>query len=166
LNIGQGIIFQEKWKKIDGKWLLTYDNFEVFEQYKKPKKNATNPVGDHLKLKKIIQKSKKWIEDFNTKNTVVLSDNYATDARLNATPFENIDGKEGIQKFWEKFTSDGAKNMTFHNPTFKIVTKNRACISSRWSTTLGEGKIYQEKWNLIEGNWLMTYDEFRMFKKY
>ncbi|WP_196888338.1 hypothetical protein [Aureivirga sp. CE67] len=166
MNIGEGIIFQEKWEKINGKWILTYDNFQVLEQYKSPKKNPTNPVGDHLHLKTIINNSKKWIEDFNSGKGEILRESYTSDARLNATPFENIDGNEGIQKFWSKMISDGANNLTFHNPTFKIKTKNSAYISSRWSLNIGEGKIYQEKWDLVDGKWKMSYDEFRMFKKY
>ncbi|WP_196893704.1 Cif family virulence factor [Aureivirga marina] len=166
MNIGEGIIFQEKWEKIDGKWVLSYDNFQVLEKYKTPQKNETNPIASHLSLKKVISKSKTWIEDFNQGKTEVLGNVYSPTARLNATPFENIDGKEGIQQFWKKMIDDGAKNMTFHNPIFKMKTENSAFLGSRWSLTIGEGKIYQEKWDLIDGDWFMTYDEFRMFKKY
>ena len=34
MNIGRGIITQERWvKQADGNWLLEYDDFEVQEQY-------------------------------------------------------------------------------------------------------------------------------------
>ena len=33
MNIGKGVIIQERWVKKDGKWLLEYDDFEVQEQY-------------------------------------------------------------------------------------------------------------------------------------
>lgn len=34
MNIGRGVILQERWvKQSNGKWLLEYDDFEVQEQY-------------------------------------------------------------------------------------------------------------------------------------
>jgi hypothetical protein len=34
MNVGRGIIIQERWvKQKDGNWLLEFDDFEVQEQY-------------------------------------------------------------------------------------------------------------------------------------
>ena len=57
MNVGEGKIYQEKWEKKAGKWLLSYDDFQVLEQYKTPKENTTNPIASHLQLEEVIKAS-------------------------------------------------------------------------------------------------------------
>ncbi|WBX74505.1 hypothetical protein PG913_04740 [Tenacibaculum pacificus] len=166
MNIGNGIIFQEKWEKKSGKWILTYDDFKVLEQFKSPKENTTNPVASHLILEDVIKASIEWTNGFNTQKGTICANGYSKDAYLNAIPFASINGKKGIQGFWEKLIKDGATNLTYHNPTFKVTTDNTAFLSSQWSMNIGEGKIYQEKWEKTNNTWLLTYDEFKVLKQY
>lgn len=93
-------------------------------------------------------------------------DGYSIDAVMNAYPFGGFKGKEIISGFWNTLIQDGAKNITYHNPTFKTTTKQSAFISSLWSMNIGEGKIYQEKWENINNQWVLTYDEFEVLKQY
>ncbi len=166
MNVGRGVIYQEKWEKLNGKWVLTYDNFEVLEQFKTPKKrNNTTPVS-HNQLEEVIKASIEWTNGFNTGKGNICGEGYFDNATMNAVPFASINGKEGIESFWTKLIADGAKNLTYNNPTFKMVTDNSATLSSNWSMNIGEGKIYQEKWENKNGTWRLSYDEFKVLKKY
>ena len=166
MNVGRGIIFQEKWEKKDNKWLLTYDNFEVLEQFETPKANSTNPIASHLILEDVIKASIKWVNGFNSGNAKSCANGYITDATMNAVPFASVHNKTDIEGFWKKLITDGAKNLTYHNPTFKVLSDNSVFLSSLWSMNIGEGKIYQEKWDKKGNEWLLTYDEFQVFKQY
>lgn len=166
MNVGEGVIYQEKWEKKNGEWLYTYDNFEVLKQYETPKENKTNPVASHITLEEVIKASIKWTKGFNAGNRTICGNGYAENAMMNAIPFASINGKKGIADFWTKLIQDGAANLTYHNPTFTAITGNSATLSSRWSMNIGEGKIYQEKWEKKENEWLLTYDEFQVLKQY
>lgn len=166
MNVGKGIIFQEKWEKIQGKWLLTYDNFQILEQFKTPKNNTTNPIASHLILEQVIKASIEWIKGFNSGKKEVCANGYASNATMNATPFGSLHGKTNIEIFWKKLIDDGATNLTYHTPTFSAKTNNSVLLSSLWSMNIGEGKIYQEKWEKTKNKWVLTYDEFELLKQY
>ncbi|WP_435262998.1 hypothetical protein [Tenacibaculum sp. nBUS_03] len=165
-NFSRGIIFKEKWEKTQGEWLLTYDNFQILEQFKTSKKSKTNPIASHIILEEVIKASIKWTKGFNAGKKEVCASGYASNATMNATPFEPVNGKTNIEKFWGKLIADGATNLTYHNPTFSAKTNNSVLLSSLWSMNIGEGKIYQEKWEKINNKWVLTYDEFELLKQY
>ncbi|WP_299159081.1 hypothetical protein [uncultured Tenacibaculum sp.] len=166
MNVGKGIIYQEKWEKKEGTWLLTYDNFQVLEKFKTPQENKTNPIASHLVLEKVIQASINWIQGFNTGKGAICGNGYSEKATMNAVPFASLNTKKDIQGFWKKLISDGANNLIYNNPIFTAQTANTATLAARWSMNIGEGKIYQEKWEKINGEWLLTYDEFQVLKQY
>lgn len=166
MNIGTGIIYQEKWEKIKNKWVLTYDNFEVLEQFDTPKEDKTSPIASHLVLEAVINASMAWTNGFNAQNSTICGSGYTKDASMNAVPFANLHDKKAIHHFWEKLIADGAKNLTYHNPTFQVLTPKRVLLSSNWSMNIGEGKIYQEKWIKENGSWFLDYDEFQVLKQY
>jgi len=166
MNIGNGIIFQEKWEKIEGQWLLTYDNFQVLEQFKTPQKNKTNPIAGHIMLEEVIKASIDWTKGFNSNKKEVYGNGYSDNATMNAMPFASVNGKANIERFWSKLIADGATNLNYHNPIFTVKTDKSVFLSSHWSMNIGEGKIYQEKWEKIDGIWLLTYDEFEVLKQY
>lgn len=166
MNVGRGIIYQEKWVKKEGKWLLSYDNFEVLEKFKTPQENTSNPIANHIVLEEVIQASMKWIQGFNTGKGAICGNGYSEKATMNAVPFALLNGKKDIQGFWTKLISNGANNLIYNNPIFTAQTANTATLAARWSMNIGEGKIYQEKWEKINGEWLLTYDEFQVLKQY
>lgn len=166
MNVGRGVIFQEKWKKEDGLWVLTYDNFEVLEQFETPQKNIADPIASHIALEEVIIASIHWIQGFNAGASDVCGNGYFMDATMNAVPFASINGKEGITGFWTELINQGATNLIYHNPIFKVITDNSVVASSQWSMNIGEGKIYQEKWIKKEGTWLLSYDEFQVLQQY
>ncbi|MGB0870599.1 MAG: hypothetical protein ACPGSD_13460 [Flavobacteriales bacterium] len=166
MNVVSGVIFQEKWEKKEGKWVLTYDNFQVLEQFKTPKENNINPIASHLVLENIIKASKTWTHGFNAGKGSVCGNGYSNNATMNALPFATINGKNDIETFWTKLIADGATNLTYHNPIFEVKTESSAVLSAHWSMNIGEGKIYQEKWEKVNGEWVLTYDEFKVLKQY
>jgi len=166
MNVGRGIIFQEKWEKIEGQWLLTYDNFKVLEKFEAPRDNNANPIGSHIVLEEVIKESMKWIKGFNAGKKEVCGNGYTDNATMNAMPFASVQGKASIEDFWEKLIADGAKNLTYHNPIFTVKTDTSVLLSSNWSMNIGEGKIYLEKWDKLDNTWLLTYDEFQVIKQH
>ncbi|WP_109301383.1 hypothetical protein [Aquimarina sp. AU474] len=166
MNIGRGIIYTEKWEKKNGKWLFTYDNFEVLEKFESPQKNDTNPVGSHIVIEDVIKASIEWTNGFNSGKSNIPGEGYSENATLNPIPFPTTNGKDNIQGFWTKLIRDGAQNLIYHNPIFTAKTDKSATLSSHWSMNIGEGKIYQEKWEFINNKWLLTYDEFEVIKQY
>lgn len=166
MNIGRGIIYQEKWEKKNNQWLLTYDNFQVLEQFAQAKENNTKPTASHMMLKDIIQASKQWIIAFNSAKGNICGDSYSDNAYMNAIPFASIEGKKKIKNFWTQLISDGAKHLIYHQPSFEITSDKTALLSADWSMNIGEGKIYQEKWEMIKHKWKLSYDEFQVTKQY
>jgi ketosteroid isomerase-like protein len=166
MNIGKGIIYQEKWEKINDKWVLTYDDFEVLEQFATPKENKTPPTESHTVLEAVINASRNWTNGFNNQNSTICGNAYAKEASMNAIPFASLHDKKSIHDFWAKLIADGARNLTYHNPTFQVLTTERVLLTSSWSMNIGEGKIYQEKWIKEDGNWVLGYDEFQVLKQY
>jgi hypothetical protein len=47
-----------------------------------------------------------------------------------------------------------------------MVTANSGILSSDWSMNIGEGKIYNEKWEKKDGKWKLSYDEFEVITQY
>ncbi|KAB1154239.1 hypothetical protein F7018_14800 [Tenacibaculum aiptasiae] len=166
MNVGRGIIYQEKWVKKEGKWLLSYDNFEVLEKFKTPQENKTNPIAGHLALEEVIKASIQWIQGFNAGKGAVCGNGYSEKATMNAVPFALLNAKKDIQGFWTQLIAKGAKNLIYNNPIFTAKTANSVTLSAQWSMNIGEGKIYLEKWEKVNGEWLLTYDEFQVLKQY
>ncbi|MFC5047047.1 hypothetical protein ACFSTE_11350 [Aquimarina hainanensis] len=166
MNVGRGVIYQEKWEKVNGTWVITYDDFEILEHFRAPKTIQTDPLASHKALEGVIKASMHWTTGFNTQNIQTCSDGYTKNATLNPSPFPEVIGKKGIQTFWTELIKGGAKNLIYHSPTFTSVAENRVVLSSNWSMNIGEGKIYQEKWILKDGKWLLDYDDFQVLKQY
>jgi ketosteroid isomerase-like protein len=166
MNIGEGIIYQEKWVKENGKWVLSYDDFEVLLQYESPLTNEANPIASHERLDAVLSASISWTTSFNSGDAASCGEGYVSNASMNAVPFASLHSKDEITSFWEKLVSDGATNLTYHNLTISDVSPNSILLSSNWSMNIGEGKIYQEKWVNSEGDWKLNYDEFQVLKQY
>lgn len=166
MNVGRGVIYQEKWEKVDNKWFFTYDDFELLEKFETPRINKTPTTESHEVLEDVIKASIKWTNGFNSRKSEICGNGYSTNATLNAVPFASLNDKDSIHKFWSKLINDGGTNLTYHNPTFEVITSTRVKLSAAWSMNIGEGKIYQEKWIKDNNAWVLGYDEFRVLKQY
>lgn len=166
MNVGRGVIYQEKWEKIDNKWFYTYDDFELLEEFETPRIKDTPATESHEVLKNVIEASIKWTNGFNNHESKICGNGYSKNATLNAVPFANVNDKDSIHKFWSKLIEDGGANLTYHNPIFEVITPTRVKLSATWSMNIGEGKIYQEKWIKENNVWVLGYDEFKVLKQY
>lgn len=166
MNIGEGIIYQEKWVKENDNWMLEYDDFEVLIQYKSPKRNVSNPIESHQRVEEVLMASINWTTAFNAGDAESCGNGYVEKASMIAVPFASLHSKEEITSFWQKLVSDGANNLTYHNLNISDVSPHSILLSSNWSMNIGEGKIYQEKWVNLEGEWKLNYDEFQVLKQY
>lgn len=166
MNVGHGVIYNEKWEKLNGKWVLTYDNFEVQEKYETPRKNSKNPIASHIAMEELIHTSIAWTSNFNNGKGNICGEGYFDNATMNPTPFPSITGKKGIENFWVKLIADGATNLIYSTPKFEMITANSGILSSDWSMNIGEGKIYNEKWEKKDGKWKLSYDEFKVLTQY
>lgn len=166
MNIGRGVIYKEKWEKNNGKWLLSHDDFEILEQFKTPRKNTTPATASHEALEAFIRTSIAWTIAYNKQDYNACGEGYAEDADLSPKPFPWVHGKENIAAFWAGLIKNGAGNLIYNNPTFRSITNRCITLSSNWSMNIGEGKIYQEKWVLTNGKWVLQYDDFEVLKKY
>ena len=166
MNVGRGVIYQEKWEKIDDEWKYTYDDFEVLEQFEKPRANALLATESHQALEAVISASMQWITGFNNQESAICANGYTDDAVMNAIPFAKIHKKEGIHRFWDQLIASGANNLIYRNPTFEVISQESVKLSSNWSMNIGEGRIYQEKWVKQRGDWVIGYDEFQALVQY
>lgn len=166
MNVGNGVIFQEKWEKKSNRWLLTYDDFEVKEQYKEPKKALDISTKSHDEIEAVINASVFWIKSFNKQESMGENFSYTESALMNAIPFTSRFGKENIGDFWKQLIKDGANHLIYNRPVFTSVDDNKVKIAATWSMNIGEGEIYQEKWVKKNEEWLLEYDEFEVLKKY
>ena len=166
MNIGRGVIYHEKWEKKETGWVMTYDGFEVLEQFEVPLANAVNPIASHIVLEEVVKTSIDWVNAFNSQKGEQCGEGYLKEATMNAEPFLRAQGIGEITEFWKKLISDGAKNLIYHNPSFKQVAPDRVLLSSDWSMNIGEGKIYQENWVKEQKKWVFGYDEFQVSKQY
>lgn len=166
MNVGEGIIYQEKWVKKGTDWKLAYDDFEVVQKYDTPKTKDLDPIASHKVLEEVIKASIQWTKGFNSQNSAICGNGYTANATMNAVPFASVHDQKSITEFWDNLIQQGAKNLIYHTPKFEAITSNRVKLSSQWSMNIGEGSIYQEKWIQKDGQWLLEYDEFEVLKKY
>ena len=166
MNVGEGKIYQEKWVKENGQWLLAYDDFEVTKKYPAPIVYQAQPTVSHRISEKVLKASIRWINGFNQQNAAVCGKGYTSNTSMNAVPFASLHAQAGIQGFWAKLIKDGARNLIYHNLKITVVNPHTVKLSARWSMNIGEGKIYQEKWVETKNSWALGYDEFEVLKQY
>ena len=166
MNVGEGIIYQEKWEKKENRWMLTYDDFEVLKKYSPSKKEMGIQLRDHQILKDVILSSIHWTNSFNSQDVDFCANSYVKHATMNAVPFASLHTRGEIREFWHRLIKDGATNLTYHNPTFKVITPTRVLVSASWSMNIGQGVIYQERWVQNKDTWMLVYDHFKVLKQY
>lgn len=166
MNIGHGNIYQEKWVKKAGQWRLSYDDFELLEEFAIPQKTSKNPLASHQALEDVIIVSMNWIQAFNAQKGSLCGALYTQDAVMNAAPFASLQTRENIEPFWDKLITDGAQQLIYYKPTFKAIADHQVLLSSNWSMNIGEGKIYQERWTKSKNQWRLAYDEFEVLQQY
>ena len=160
MNVGKGYIYQETWSKKKGKWVLTFDGFNINEMFKeKTTNNQFSSFESHNILLEVIDASKKWVDNFNNKNYVAISEGYTKDALMFTNPLGLKNGQEEIQGFWKYLVDNHVGNLIYDQPIFEEKNKN-VLVTSEWSMNKYHGKIILEHWSNQNGNWLLTHDLF------
>jgi pimeloyl-ACP methyl ester carboxylesterase len=122
-----------------------------------PSKNVENQV---------LKASQEWIKNFNRGDTIAVAQAYTENAIMVAKPFGTFKGREAIKNFWSPFIASGATNLKYTNTQVKIVTENKAILSSDWKMNVGKGIITNETWIKTGGIWKLSEDYFEVKEEF
>jgi pimeloyl-ACP methyl ester carboxylesterase len=122
-----------------------------------PSKNVENQV---------LKASQEWIKNFNKGDTIAVAQAYTENAIMVAKPFGTFKGREAIKNFWSPFIASGATNLKYTNTQVKIVTENKAILSSDWHMNVGKGVITNETWIKTGGVWKLSEDYFEVKEQF
>lgn len=167
MNVGEGVIYEEKWVKQAGTWKVAYDDFEVFKNYDEVIVRNESPTKSHDELIGAVKACMDFVtKGFNVGRGPICAEGYASETIMNDIPVIQSQDKETIEGFWTDLIAKGAGNLIYHLPTVKQTAPGRIKLSADWSMNIGYGKIYHEKWVQQNGKWLLGYDEFEISEFY
>jgi pimeloyl-ACP methyl ester carboxylesterase len=116
--------------------------------------------------KEVLKASQNWIANFNKGDTITVSEAYTKNALMVAKPFGTFKGRKAIEAFWTPFIKSGATDLKYTNTKIKVVTKNRAILSSDWKMNVGKGVITNETWIKKGGIWKLSEDYFEVKEEF
>jgi pimeloyl-ACP methyl ester carboxylesterase len=116
--------------------------------------------------KEVLKASQNWIANFNKGDTITVSEAYTKNALMVAKPFGTFKGKKAIEAFWTPFIKSGATDLKYTNTKIKVVTKNKAILSSDWKMNVGKGIITNETWIKKGGIWKLSEDYFEVKEEF
>jgi pimeloyl-ACP methyl ester carboxylesterase len=116
--------------------------------------------------KEVLKASQNWIANFNKGDTITVSEAYTKNALMVAKPFGTFKGRKAIEAFWTPFIKSGATDLKYTNTKIKVVTKNRAILSSDWKMNVGKGVITNETWIKTGGIWKLSEDYFEVKEEF
>jgi ketosteroid isomerase-like protein len=115
----------------------------------------------------VMQRSKKWISDFNNGDAKACVEAYTAEAIMNAKPLGTYIGSDQIKGFWKPFIESGAGELEYSNVTLATENENTVLLSADWKMNIGRGIITQERWvKQSDGKWLIEYDDFEVQEQY
>ena len=83
-----------------------------------------------------------------------------------AKPFGTFKGRQAIEAFWTPFIESGATNLKYTNTQIKVVTENKAILSSDWEMNVGKGIITNETWIKTGDTWKLSEDYFEVKEEF
>lgn len=116
--------------------------------------------------KEVLKASQQWIANFNKGNTIAVSQAYTKNALMVAKPFGTFKGRQAIEAFWTPFIESGATNLKYTNTQIKVVTENKAILSSDWEMNVGKGIITNETWIKTGDTWKLSEDYFEVKEEF
>jgi pimeloyl-ACP methyl ester carboxylesterase len=116
--------------------------------------------------KEVLKASQNWIANFNKGDTITVSEAYTKNALMVAKPFGTFKGRKAIEAFWTPFIKSGATDLKYTNTKIKVVTKNKAILSSDWKMNVGKGIITNETWIKKGGIWKLSEDYFEVKEEF
>ena len=116
--------------------------------------------------KEVLKASQQWIANFNKGKTIAVSQAYTKNALMVAKPFGTFKGRQAIEAFWTPFIESGATNLKYTNTQIKVVTENKAILSSDWEMNVGKGIITNETWIKTGDTWKLSEDYFEVKEEF
>lgn len=116
--------------------------------------------------KEVLKASQQWIANFNKGKTIAVSKAYTKNALMVAKPFGTFKGRQAIEAFWTPFIESGATNLKYTNTQIKVVTENKAILSSDWEMNVGKGIITNETWIKTGDTWKLSEDYFEVKEEF
>ena len=118
-----------------------------------------------MSKEQIVQATDAWAAAFNAGDAAGCASHYQPDATMHAEPFDPIQGKEGIQAFWQQLIDGGYTDVRYLDRTIEMVDEDTAILSSPWAMNQASGVIVREEWKRgDDGRWLLVSDHFQILE--
>ncbi|WP_396271280.1 nuclear transport factor 2 family protein [Ideonella sp.] len=123
----------------------------------------TMPATTHSRaLLSALTSSQIWVDAFNRGDLAHCADTYTETALLEAKPFGTFNGREAIRAFWADLLSKGARQLNYEHIKLDQLDARTMILSARWTMNIGGGVISVERWEEINGRWMLTEDRFEV----
>lgn len=123
----------------------------------------TTPNTTHSRaLLSALISSQIWVDAFNRGDLDHCADTYTETALLEAKPFGTFKGREAIRAFWADLLNKGARNLNYEHIKLDQLDARTMILSARWTMNIGGGVISVERWEEINGRWMLTEDRFEV----
>jgi ketosteroid isomerase-like protein len=123
---------------------------------------SSMPATHARALLSALASSQNWVDAFNRGDLSHCADTYTETAVLEAKPFGTFKGREAIRAFWADLLSKGARDLSYECIKVDQRDQHTMILSASWSMNIGGGIISVERWEEIEGRWMLTEDRFEV----
>ncbi|MEM9644720.1 MAG: nuclear transport factor 2 family protein [Planctomycetota bacterium] len=116
--------------------------------------------------KEVIDTAAGWAASFNRGDASGCADFYTENAKMQAEPMAQVQGREAIREFWKTLIDGGYADVQYLDPKVKVLSESKAELRSPWSMNLASGLIHRELWERQEdGNWRLADDHFEVIEQ-
>ena len=121
---------------------------------------------DSLK-NEVLERSRRWIESFNSGDVDACVGAYTEDAVMNAKPFGTFKGPQEIDAFWRPFMGSGPSGLEYSNVELEVIDEDTVHLSADWRMSVGRGIITKERWvRQPGGEWMLSEDDFELQEQF
>ena len=125
-----------------------------------------SPTKYHTIALEVLNASKNWISAFNNGDVKTCLKNYDSSAIVRAISNEIVIGTKEIFKSLTSIIESGTSNIIYNDISIEVASETTVFLSANWTTNISSGKIYQEKWQKKDDNWVITYHDIHLLKKF
>ena len=144
------------------------DHLDMIERLADPGDELLGYLLRSLARAEVLAASRDWIASFNAGDVATCAGTYTVDAVMHAAPVGTFEGRDAIEGFWTKFTSDtGATDLRYGDVQIVVESPSRAVLSATWSMNVGRGIITKELWvRQSDGAWRLEDDRFEVQEQF
>lgn len=110
----------------------------------------------------VMERSRGWIESFNSGDVDACVSAYTENAEMNPKPYGTYNGREEIDSFWRPLLSSGSLELEYSNVELVVIDENTAELSAEWKMRLARGVITKERWVRQGDEWMLEQDDFEV----